>query len=395
MSDEKTMNYCDQKYEISIGIEAETNICVFDPTTKLIKLGKTPLSCEKNLKCKEEYKDGWTISLEKDYGLPKCLHILEGQIGVSCSMDDKKINKEKLKEQIDSFSKFWDETIKDLKINIDGIDYPILLRHDDIYCNGIPEIEKIKNISIAPQITIGLKIEYIYYFFNFIKKKYEELLKKMDNNEYITYYYYLINFIYESIDFTEDYLKKIFFKDTLEFNESDLNEIGIKFYNLNKKDQYIIIGFLILLNYNNITFEKYEFRKTYLKSWFMLKLRTNIYEFYAHHHVLFERIFDDKIKKDLEKLNKNFKTKELFEWSYPYKNSYNIFIEIRDLKKLLLVCNDEFYEQNIKIKDIFKPEGFLSDLTELKNILHISNIEELEYYVNAFIYTLEESLKDV
>ena len=66
MSDEKTMNYCDQKYEISIGIEAETNICVFDPTTKLIKLGKTPLSCEKNLKCKEEYKDGWTISLEKD-----------------------------------------------------------------------------------------------------------------------------------------------------------------------------------------------------------------------------------------------------------------------------------------------------------------------------------------
>ena len=54
MSDEKTMNYCDQNYGISIGVEWETGICVFDQTNELIKLEKIPLSCEKNLKCKKE-----------------------------------------------------------------------------------------------------------------------------------------------------------------------------------------------------------------------------------------------------------------------------------------------------------------------------------------------------
>ena len=123
----------------------------------------------------------------------------------------------------------------------------------------------------------------------------------------------------------------------------------------------------------------------------MLKLRTDICEFYKIHKNLFIKIFDANI---LEKINIDLKKileiqKDLFEWSYPYKKSFNIFIEIRALKKLLLVCNDNFFELNTEIKDIYEnifdnpleQDGF----KDLDKILSISNIEQLEFYINEFI----------
>ena len=235
----------------------------------------------------------------------------------------------------------------------------------------------------------------------------------MDNDIHITLYYFLINLIHKSVDFTEDYLSEICFsKDTEKFDkdtekfETDLNEIGKKFNSLDFKEKHLIIGFFILLNYIIITFDFWKTNRTsYLKSFFMLKLRTDICEFYECHKNLFIKIFDANI---LEKINIDLKKileikiiieKDLFEWSYPYKKSFNIFIEIRALKKLLLVCNDNFFELNTEIKDIYEnifdnpleQDGF----KDLDKILSISNIEQLEFYINEFINTLEKSLVEV
>jgi hypothetical protein len=328
MSDEKKMDSCDQNYGTSIGVEWETDICVFDPTIKLKKLDKIPLSCIENLKCKEEYKDGWTVSLETSISLPKCLFILEGQIGVSCSMNDKKMNKEKLKEQIESFSKFWNQTIKDLKINIDGIDYPILLRDDDIYCNGIPEIKNINLKRGKPQITFGIKLEYIPLLFSFINHKFD-------------------NSIYQDI-----FIRFSFFKKSI----IETHKFMVK-ENLDTSD-HELVGFLYLIFYIDSVI-KYELRYTsfinYLKSKFVLKIRTNLYKLYKKKYQSIELPKD--ILKVLKDLSDNQKT-EIFEWDYPYKGNSNIFIECRGVESFILLCDPSFYVKNIlKItgEDILNP----------------------------------------
>ena len=366
MSDEKKMDSCDQNYGTSIGVEWETDICVFDPTNKLKKLEKIPLSCEKkNLDCKEEYKDGWTVSLENAKGLPICLSILEGQIGVSCSMDDKKINKEKLKEQIESFSKFWDETIKDLKLNIDGIDYPILLRDDKINCD-IP----FSHISIErkigkPQITFGIKLEYIPSLFIFIADKFE---KSSKNHKKI---FGRFSFFKNSIDKTTE-----FFMDKKNLDTSDRE----------------LVGFLYLVFYIDSVIE-YEISQdrlgsNYFKSKFVLKIRTDLYELYEKKYKLIE------LPQEIE---------DIFEWEYPYKGNFNIFIECRDVENFILLCDPLFYTKNILDitgKEILNTPGVLKS-PNFYNFFHKNSkdqIEELIKFRNVsieYLYSYCECVIDI
>jgi hypothetical protein len=74
------VNVCEKGHKNSIGVEWETILCVFDPKHELKDLEKIPLLSQLD---NQEYKDGWSITLEKDSNLPSCLHIIEGQIGIS------------------------------------------------------------------------------------------------------------------------------------------------------------------------------------------------------------------------------------------------------------------------------------------------------------------------
>ena len=371
MSDEKKMDSCDQNYGTSIGVEWETSICVFDPTTKLKKLDKKPLSCVENLKCKEEYKDGWTVSLEDDKGIPECLSILEGQIGVSCSMDDKKINKEKLKEQIESFSKFWNETIKDLNININGKDYPILLRDDKINCKKIKKdnmpfsnIFPIEKTSGKPQITFGIKLEYIPLLFIFIAHNFN-------------------NSIYQK----EIFIRFSFFKKSMIETYKFMDE-----KKLDTLDNELL-GFLYLVFYIDSVIE-YEIlqgtiKYSYLKSKFVLKIRTNLYELYEKKYKSIE--LPEDILEILKEFNDNSRT-EIFEWDYPYKGNFNIFIECRDVENFILLCDPLFYTKNIlkitgkellNTPKLLKSDKFYSFF--YKNSKDILKVKELEKFRNVSI----------
>jgi hypothetical protein len=372
-------NYCNNpNYGTSIGIEWETNLCVFDPTNELNKFIKIPFSCLKGIDCssvKEENKEGWELTLEKSPS--ECLHILEAQIGVSCSNNEKKINKEKLKEQIESFSNFWKDTVRKLNLNINGDDYAIIIRNDEIYCKGIPEKETIENMIGNLQISFGIKLEYIESLFKFISKKYN------DNKEFIENpLYYLFSFISLSIDTTSFYLQSQFFIDfdkkdkDYEFTENDLNENGKLYYSLDDVFQKKINGFLILLNYIIITYEKNIFRSFYLKSWFILKLRSNLKGIHNYltkedkNREYYKKFLSlEKIMKDLSKVENL--SKDILEWPYPYKENYNIFIEIRSIIKFLLVCDKNFIEK-----------------FDSNNI----PIDCLQHYCNSFINILENVL---
>ena len=184
----------------SIGIEFETSLCVFDSTEELIRLHKQYLICDQNINClTPKCKKGWSISLEYDTGLPRCLNIIEGQIGVAYS-DKDEFNKNQLKKQIKSFSCFFKSIVDKQSININGIEYPIIQRNNEINCKDLPEKIKLKDIYGKPQITFGIKIEYIYTLYNYIKDKLDkiykkflkEIFKQLAHYTIFLFYYYLL-----------------------------------------------------------------------------------------------------------------------------------------------------------------------------------------------------------
>ena len=371
------VNVCEIGHKNSIGIEWETRLCVFDPKEELTKLEKIPLLLDQD-------KEGWSISLETASGLPSCLHIIEGQIGISCSNDEYSFNKKQLKDQIKSFSSFFNFIIKNGNINISGIDYPIVERNDEIYCKGLPEKLKMKKNDIIgkPQITFGIDLKYIYKLFTFISKKYEEIIKEYELLEYHSFYkfYKIIN---ETVKEVIDFLN-------LSGNIHEMSKINLD-----------IAGFLCLCFYKKITElnviidDPSNKRNIYFKAFFILKNRTNLKDLYDYLNSKYANNYylNLPIVKEFIITNHAKKIIDIEEWSYPIGDNYNIFIELRDVRKFILVCNKTFYlyprmsPSKTKLSQIKLQHPFY--FSQIIGQLNIT-LDNLYLYCEAFMDILKE-----
>jgi hypothetical protein len=374
------VNVCEIGHKNSIGVEWETRLCVFDPKHELKDLKKIPLISQLD---NQEYKnkDGWSITLEKDSNLPSCLHIIEGQIGISCSNDEYTFNKKQLKDQIKSFSSFFNSIIKNGNINIRGIDYPIIERNDEIYCKGLPDKLKMKNNDVIgkPQITFGIDLKYIYKLFTFISKKYEDIITQYDLLEYHSFYKY-----YKIINETV--------KDVINFLNLSGNIHEMSKINLD------IAGFLCLCFYKKITElnviidDPFNKRNIYFKAFFILKNRTNLKDLYDYLNLKYTNNYylNLPIIKEFIITNDAKKIIDIEEWSYPIEDNYNIFIELRDVRKFILVCNKNFYlypriNTTLSQIELQDPFYFSQIIGQLKVTL-----DNLYLYCEAFMDILKE-----
>jgi hypothetical protein len=370
----------------SIGIEWETRMCVFDSTEKLKELDKEHLSCDKKIDCSknEKCKEGWTLSLENDKGLPKCLNILEAQIGVAVSPKENEFNKNQLKLQIESFSCFFKSIIDTQIININDTDYPIVMRNDKIYCNGLPEKIKInETIGGKPQITFGIDLKYIFPLFKYISKKYEEIIDKYYSLEFDSFYRFY-KYIKETVETVIEFINSSEHVNTLTIKNDIIGFLCLVFYK-----KITIDGELTQLKISNYTdLENLDFA-SYLKSYFVLKNRSNLKQIYNYlllkyntdkHIILF-------LKNVIEHLYDTTDTHagDIEEWNYPMienlKENYNIFLELRDVSKFILVCNDSFYIDNIReiMNDNKLIEKILTNIQypeKFKNIIGLSTFTD-------------------
>ena len=117
-----------------------------------------------------------------------------------------------------------------------------------------------------------------------------------------------------------------------------------------------IAGFLCLCFYKKITElnviidDPSNKRNIYFKAFFILKNRTNLKDLYDYLNSKYANNYylNLPIIKEFIITNHAKKIIDIEEWSYPIGDNYNIFIELRDVKKFILVCNKTFYfSQNI------------------------------------------------
>jgi hypothetical protein len=187
-----------------------------------------------------------------------------------------------------------------------------------------------------PQITFGIKLKYIESLFRFISKKYNELLIKYEYSKNIKKYFYRYKY----------------FQNSIEYINSE---------NLLKKYNSEIYNFLLLLCYQCLIInDDINSELPYFKSAFVLKLRTNLDNLFndlKNRYDLKDYLDYIKVLK-LLLLNNYVIPKDIQEWEYPYKDNYNIFIELRDVKKFILLCDKDFYINNLNklLKDTIKQD---------------------------------------
>ena len=126
---------------------------------------------------------------------------------------------------------------------------------------------------------------------------------------------------------------------------------------------------------------------------FVLKIRTNLYELYKYKYESIELPEDI-----LDVLEIFTKQKDMFEWDYPYKNNYNIFIECRDIENFILLSYPSFYIKNIltiSVKDINNVYGLLKNKNFDKFFYQSEELIKFRYVSIEYLYSYCECVINI
>lgn len=331
----------------SIGIEWETNVCIFDKDQELKPYSEEHVP----FKCVGKENDcGWQITLEKTK--VDCLYAIETQIGVSYEKNAMKFNRDDICKKIDSFTHFWETSILGKKeIDIKEKMFP-LVPLSKIDCKNVNIIPITYGYGI-PQITFGMKLEYIPLLFETISFELDNLV---DRSQMELFMPLLDSF------------------SNIKPMEDDL------------------YGYLLLDKYARLVIS-YNRKRNYQKAFFPLKLRSNLKDIYE----CMKMKYSDK-KWLLDKENDVTTLQSLLVESgeLEYKKGENVIIEIRDVLRFLLLTNKQCIKQKIdfdeKLNEI--------DVESILNVLHQQQhstdkksfnilIEDLRYYVLCVIESIE------
>lgn len=239
------------------GVEWDTNVLAYIPSGDI------------SLVNRGFYKKGYiSVTLEswKYAKQSKCIASLEAQMGVFTSKNPEKFNVSHFFEVCENFTQMFAKIASKRKVQISGKQYDVLIYVDShmkdekqnskYYTDcaktklsqngGYTDQFMKKNIVGTPQITIGIKLPYIISLFSYISLLYDERRKRKKN--------VLLQVIFNT------YVHTGYFCETEKI--TDLH----------------IIGFLILCGYYLLSsiLARNTPRKSYIKSFFGFKLRTNL-----------------------------------------------------------------------------------------------------------------------
>lgn len=241
----------------SFGVEWETNILVYLPENRLPSDVKEKLPFYNN--------DAYKISLTLESWHPEdrkntkedCLVNLEAQLGPFNTFADDLFDLVEFKRSCSLFSENWKNMIKNKKVKIKNNLYDILIYSDRGEFSNCP-MTKVKShpkgygrdifessaIGI-PQISIGVKLPYIISIFAHFSQLYNDYNDSEVPN-------LVLNTVYSA------YENAVLYADSQ--NIKDLNIISL----------FILLSYYVFCNmiYEN-------FKKSYVKSYFLFKIRSN------------------------------------------------------------------------------------------------------------------------
>lgn len=237
------------------GVEWDTNVLAYIPPDDVPNISRN------------FYTSGYiSVTLEswKYAKQSKCIASLEAQMGVFRTKNPEEFNVDEFFEVCENFTRFFAKIATKRRVQISGKIYDVLIYVDskdsdgkkEYYSNcaktaktrngGYTDDFIKKNIVGTPQITIGIKLPYVISLFSYISLLYDERRKQRKN--------VLLQIIFNS------YVHTGYFSDVEKI--TDLH----------------IIGFLMLSGYYILSsiLAKNTPKKSYIKSFFGFKLRTNL-----------------------------------------------------------------------------------------------------------------------
>lgn len=243
--------------------------------------------------------DKWDISLEMTnlnktrlgYGneqkLSDCLYSLEAQLGVFRSTDEKMFNLDDYMDTCKKFQTFWAEMIENKHITINNKKYPVLAHKSStnipssgeyyIDCARLKRgfiqtktdvkwvyTDLLLNVAGKPQITCGIKLKYIISLFSYITKLHNKCIQNDPNKQCLG--------AGRNRQFNQ--IKQAYYNTAVQ-----IDTLKLKNFDTNSQN---VIGMILLTNYmfivifNAIKTGAQLLNDVYGKSFFPIKLRSNL-----------------------------------------------------------------------------------------------------------------------